>query len=194
MERFLNAKFDKFNEIINQASKKVKKLKKTLLKHKLANNELAKKNLDYENTLKIQQAKSHDILNQISKIEETIKAKVYSVLESDLLCPICNELMVKACTTNCNHTFCEVCLDTHVSKRPLCPICLTCVRTKTLCLALDNFITNICNLLGNEIKEHREKVQQEKLTVNVPRLKYPLQVARRGGIRGGRRGGRRSLR
>ncbi|XP_050547329.1 E3 ubiquitin-protein ligase RNF8-like isoform X2 [Daktulosphaira vitifoliae] len=155
MKRFLNAKLDKFNKIINQASKKVKKLKKTLLKHKLANYELTKKNLDYQNTLKIQQ-------DQISKIEETIKDKVYRVLESDFLCPICNELMVKACTINCSHTFCEVCLNTCFAKRPVCPICLTLVRTKTLCLALDNFITNMCNLLGNEIKEHREKVQQEK--------------------------------
>ncbi|XP_050547925.1 uncharacterized protein LOC126909533, partial [Daktulosphaira vitifoliae] len=88
IKRFINAKFDKFNEIINQASKKVKKLKKTVLKHKLANYELTRKNLDYENTLKIQQ-------DQISKIEETFKEKVYSVLESEFQCPICNELMVK---------------------------------------------------------------------------------------------------
>ncbi|XP_050535029.1 E3 ubiquitin-protein ligase RNF8-like [Daktulosphaira vitifoliae] len=157
IKRFLNAKFDKFNEIINQASKKVKKLKKTVLKHKLANDELTKKNLDYQNTLKAQQ-------DQISKIEETFKEKVYSVLESEFQCPICNELMVKACTINCSHTFCEVCLNTWLRGNNVCPLCRTSVETKTLCLALDNFINNICDHLGNAIKEHREKVQQENGT------------------------------
>ncbi|XP_050535169.1 E3 ubiquitin-protein ligase RNF8-like [Daktulosphaira vitifoliae] len=175
IKRFLNAKFDKFNEIINQASKKVEKLKKTVLKHKLANNELTRKNLDYENTLKIQQ-------DQISKIEETIKEKVYSVLESDFQCSICNELMVKACTINCSHTFCEICLNTWLRESNECPLCRTSVQTKTLCLSMDNFITNICNLLGNAIQEHREKIQQEKLAVYVPRVP---QMARRGRRRRG---------
>ncbi|XP_050533738.1 E3 ubiquitin-protein ligase rnf8-A-like [Daktulosphaira vitifoliae] len=170
MKRFLNAKFDQFNEIINQASKKIKKLKKTVLKHKLANHELTRKNLDYENTLKIQQ-------DQISKIEETIKKKVYSVLESDLQCSICNELMVKACTINCSHTFCEICLNTWLRENNVCPLCRTSVQTETLCLSMDNFITNICNVLGNEIKEHRENIQQERLAVNVRRAP---QMARRG--------------
>ncbi|XP_050522578.1 peroxisome biogenesis factor 10-like [Daktulosphaira vitifoliae] len=146
--------------------------------HKLTNNELTKKNLDYQNTLKIQQ-------DQISKIEETINEKVYSVLESDFQCSICNELMVKACTINCSHTFCEICLNTWFKNSQVCPLCRTLVQTKALCLSLDNFITNICNLLGNAIKEHREKVQQEKLTVNVPRVEYTSQTARRGGRRRG---------
>ncbi|XP_050544059.1 E3 ubiquitin-protein ligase RNF8-like [Daktulosphaira vitifoliae] len=173
MKRFLIAKLDKFNKIINQESKKVKKLKKTVLKHKLVNNELTKQNLDYQHTLKIQQ-------DQISKIEETIKEKVNSVLESDFQCSICNELMVKACTINCSHTFCEICLNTWLRESNVCPLCRTSVQTTTLCLSMDNFITNICNLLGNAIKEHREKVQQEKLTVNVSRVEYPQRMARRG--------------
>ncbi|XP_050533334.1 E3 ubiquitin-protein ligase RNF8-like [Daktulosphaira vitifoliae] len=93
--------------------------------------------------------------------------------------------MVKACAINCSHTFCEICLNTWLKKSKVCPLCRTLVQTKTLCLSLDNFITNICNLLGNAIKEHREKVQQEKLTVNVTRVKYALPTARRGGRRRG---------
>ncbi|XP_050531953.1 E3 ubiquitin-protein ligase RNF8-like [Daktulosphaira vitifoliae] len=77
--------------------------------------------------------------------------------------------MVKACTINCSHTFCEIYLNTWLRESNVCPLCRTLVQTKTLCLSMDNFITNICNLLGNAIKEHREKAQ-EKLTVNVPRV------------------------
>ncbi|XP_050538428.1 E3 ubiquitin-protein ligase CHFR-like [Daktulosphaira vitifoliae] len=181
LKHCITAKLYEFNEIINQASKAVKKLNEEVLKHKLTINELTKKNLDYQSTLKIQQ-------DQGSIIEETIKEKVYSVLENDFQCPICNELMVKACAINCSHTFCEICLNTWLKKSKVCPVCRTSVQTKTLCLSLDNFITNICDLLGNAIKEQREKVQQERLTVNVPQVDQapPAPTARRGGRGRGR--------
>ncbi|KAF0767376.1 E3 ubiquitin-protein ligase RNF8-like [Aphis craccivora] len=81
--------------------------------------------------------------------------------------------MLRASTANCNHTFCESCLNKWLSKSKLCPVCRSVVHHTTYCLALDNYITNLCDILGGTIKEQRTSLQRE-------RNGHPPQMAKRG--------------
>lgn len=117
---------------------------------------------------------------------EIFKNQINRLLENDFQCSICNEVMlrvqtyylftnviiiklcfsfnfffIKASTANCNHTFCESCLNKWLSKSKLCPVCRSIVHNTTYCLALDNYITNLCDILGGTIKEQRTALQRE---------------------------------
>ncbi|KAI8890548.1 RING/U-box [Backusella circina FSU 941] len=43
--------------------------------------------------------------------------------DSELSCPICQEIMKEVYVTQCGHSFCHECIATHISDRPFCPIC-----------------------------------------------------------------------
>jgi len=66
-------------------------------------------------------------------------------------------------TANCNHSFCESCIKQWLNKSKNCPTCRTQVNTTVNSLAVDNFITNLCSLIGGTIKEqHDELIRESK--------------------------------
>ncbi|XP_050422230.1 E3 ubiquitin-protein ligase CHFR-like [Adelges cooleyi] len=151
--------------------------------------------------LEIEELKKHNSNNNMIHedgklaLQETVitkfKDQAYTILENDFQCPICNELMVKACTVNCSHSFCENCINTWLKKSKICPVCRTLVKTKTGCLTMDNFINNFCEFLGSTAKEQREKVQNERLAVMNSIRIVQVTHSGRGGGRGRGRGSRR---
>lgn len=44
-------------------------------------------------------------------------------LERDFLCPICMEVMKDAFLTPCGHSFCYMCIVTHLRDKSDCPCC-----------------------------------------------------------------------
>ncbi|XP_060871205.1 E3 ubiquitin-protein ligase rnf8-A-like isoform X2 [Metopolophium dirhodum] len=113
---------------------------------------------------------------QIAKEEdsvETLKTQINKLLENDFQCAICNEVVFRPSIANCAHTFCEGCLKSWLSRSNHCPTCRSVVNSTTYSLSLDNYITNVCDLLGGTIKEQRLTLQSE-------RNGHPPQVAKRG--------------
>jgi len=62
---------------------------------------------------------------------------------------------------NCNHSFCESCIKHWLNKSKICPICHTLVNTTVDSLAVDNYITNKCNVIGGTIKEQHDNLIRE---------------------------------
>lgn len=43
--------------------------------------------------------------------------------EKDLLCPICMQIIKDAFLTSCGHSFCYMCIVTHLHNKSDCPCC-----------------------------------------------------------------------
>lgn len=48
---------------------------------------------------------------------------VNKIMESELQCSICADLIIEATALNCSHTFCKHCIDTWKQKKKECPVC-----------------------------------------------------------------------
>jgi len=58
-------------------------------------------------------------------------------LGSELICAICQQLFVEACTIECGHSFCRMCIENWLKSKLSCPICRQPVRkppVSSLCL------------------------------------------------------------
>lgn len=83
-------------------------------------------------------------------------------------------------THACGHTFCGSCITKWLGKSNICPVCRAPVQATTSCLTVDNFITNLCNLIGGTVQEQRENLQKESqfyllclnLIENVPKTYF----------------------
>jgi len=47
------------------------------------------------------------------------------IIDSELECAICNDLLFKPVSINCGHTFCKECLAYSIRTKPQCPLCRT---------------------------------------------------------------------
>ncbi|XXG42860.1 hypothetical protein AAC387_Pa01g3033 [Persea americana] len=61
------------------------------------------------------------------------------VLDKDLLCPICMQIMKDAFLTACGHSFCYMCIATHLNHKNDCPCCSHHLTTSQL---FPNFLLN----------------------------------------------------
>ena len=48
-----------------------------------------------------------------------------SIIDPDLECSICNDILFRPVSINCGHSFCRECLATTLKVKPQCPICRT---------------------------------------------------------------------
>lgn len=53
-------------------------------------------------------------------------------LDGDFLCPICMEVMKDAFLALCGHSFCYMCIVTHLRDKSDCPSCGRCLTVKCL--------------------------------------------------------------
>ena len=68
--------------------------------------------------------------DQVESKERTAQLRFGDTLASssfadDLTCPICMSLLRDPFATACGHTFCYLCLTTHLNSRSTCPSCAT---------------------------------------------------------------------
>ncbi|KAI3741015.1 hypothetical protein L1987_58679 [Smallanthus sonchifolius] len=59
--------------------------------------------------------------------------------DRDVLCPICMQIMKDAFLTSCGHSFCYMCIVTHLQNKSDCPSCATYLTTNQL---FPNFLLN----------------------------------------------------
>ncbi|XP_058793289.1 LOW QUALITY PROTEIN: E3 ubiquitin-protein ligase RNF8-like, partial [Phymastichus coffea] len=93
--------------------------------------------------------------------EETVIDKVNNIMDENLTCSICSELLVKAMTLNCSHTFCWFCIDSWIKRKRECPNCRSTVISLTRSLVVDNFIEKMVESLTPEQIEKRRKLIEE---------------------------------
>lgn len=71
-------------------------------------------------------------------------------------------LFYKPLTANCRHTYCECCITRWLNKNQICPVCRSKIYTTNYSLVMDNFITNLCDLLGGSAKLQRDNIRNER--------------------------------
>ncbi|XP_022183475.1 E3 ubiquitin-protein ligase RNF8-like isoform X2 [Myzus persicae] len=183
----VNAQRDEFKKLIDYATETNIKINKEMIKLR-EHNETLKKEVDTcQTAVKTLENMTSDKVAKDQKPAEELTSKINKLLENDFQCAICNEVIIRPSLANCNHIFCESCLRTWLSRSIYCPTCRSQVVTTTYCLPLDNYITNLCDLLGGTIREQRVALQTE-------RNGHPPQVAKRGRRKGGANQSNRSRR
>ncbi|CAN9507809.1 unnamed protein product [Ophioblennius macclurei] len=94
--------------------------------------------------------------------KEEVVTQVTEVLENELQCVICSELLIKAVILNCAHSFCSFCINEWRKKKEECPICREAIQSQTRCLALDNCIDGMVENLSADMKERRQTLVTER--------------------------------
>ncbi|KAF3774821.1 E3 ubiquitin-protein ligase [Nymphaea thermarum] len=67
-------------------------------------------------------------------------------LDKDFLCPICMQIIKDAFLTSCGHTFCYMCIVTHLNNKNDCPCCAHYLTNNHL---FPNFLLNKWEMLYN---------------------------------------------
>lgn len=57
------------------------------------------------------------------KEKEKTEEEEGELLDKDLLCPICMQIIKDAFLTSCGHSFCYMCIVTHLQNKSDCPCC-----------------------------------------------------------------------
>nr|XP_043623903.1 E3 ubiquitin-protein ligase COP1-like [Erigeron canadensis] len=80
----------------------------------------------------VQAVKSH--LKTASTEPESAAGKPLEVepIDKELLCPICMQIIKDAFLTSCGHSFCYMCIITHLDNKSDCPCCASSLTTKQL--------------------------------------------------------------
>ncbi|XP_028296123.1 E3 ubiquitin-protein ligase rnf8-like isoform X3 [Gouania willdenowi] len=94
--------------------------------------------------------------------KEEVVTHVTEVLENELQCIICSELLIEAVTLGCSHSFCKYCIQQWRKKKDECPICRQAIQSQTRCLALDNCIDGMVDNLSLDMKTRRETLISER--------------------------------
>lgn len=56
------------------------------------------------------------------KVEEGVETDMIE-MDKDFLCPICMQIIKDAFLTSCGHSFCYMCVVTHLENKSDCPCC-----------------------------------------------------------------------
>lgn len=72
------------------------------------------------------------------KVEEGVEAEMME-MDKDFLCPICMQVIKDAFLTSCGHSFCYMCVVTHLENKSDCPCCAHFLTTSHL---HPNFLLN----------------------------------------------------
>ncbi|XP_067680203.1 serine/threonine-protein kinase fray2-like [Haliotis asinina] len=102
-----------------------------------------------------------DMEAELQKQKQSLE-RVKSTLDSELQCSICNELFVQATSLNCAHAFCALCISQWMKTSQNCPMCRTKIISKNRSLVLDSFIDKMCEQLGEDMKEDRKALLEER--------------------------------
>lgn len=77
--------------------------------------------------------------NQVEAVMPKITEMESIEMDRDFLCPICMQIIKDAFLTSCGHSFCYMCIVTHLENKSNCPSCSHYLTTKHI---HPNFILN----------------------------------------------------
>ncbi|CAI6345426.1 unnamed protein product [Macrosiphum euphorbiae] len=167
------AQMDELKKSIDNVTGLNNKINNEMIKVQDYNRELNKDLTIYRRRCMLQKEMLDKQIVKEEDSVETLKTQINKLLENDFQCAICNEVVFRPSIANCAHTFCDGCLKSWLVRSNHCPTCRSVVNSTTYSLSLNNYITNLCDLLGGTIKEQRLALQSE-------RIGHPPQMAKRG--------------
>ncbi|GBP41443.1 E3 ubiquitin-protein ligase rnf8 [Eumeta japonica] len=94
--------------------------------------------------------------------KESALAEVGALMESELQCSICAELLVHPVTLGCSHTFCHYCITRWRQKSNNCPNCRVTIKSDAKSLAIETFIEKMVKNLSDDMKKKREEMLKER--------------------------------
>ncbi|CAG0891828.1 unnamed protein product [Darwinula stevensoni] len=141
-------------------------IKGIFLNNQLSDGMLEKKRLqrekeELEKMMEEERQKNKDMETEIEKIRRSFK-QLEVTMETELQCPICNELYVQAVVVDCGHTFCSMCIEIWCKMQQTCPSCRCEVKTYRRLLMLDNYINRLVTNLPDDIQQQRKGLLQER--------------------------------
>ncbi|PON41652.1 TNF receptor-associated factor [Parasponia andersonii] len=98
--------------------------------------------------------------------EPAAAAGVSPELDKDFLCPICMQTIKDAFLTACGHSFCYMCIITHLRNKNDCPCCAHYLTTKQLFpnFLLDKLLKKTCarqiSKTASPVEHFRQSLQQ----------------------------------
>ena len=112
-------------------------------------------------------------------------------------CPLCNNLLSKCVTTQCGHSYCDVCLEEHLIFKATCFVCEAeqrpnwrqDIRNQPLrsCFAIDTMISQLQEQGGDADpdarKQQQQQVEKKQQTRLRRRLPNELQIGDRVDVR-----------
>lgn len=91
------------------------------------------------------------------------KSEMFSSMQEEFLCVICQELFVKAHNLSCSHSYCEKCITDWMKTNKHCPMCRKTVEGKPVpSIAMDNAITKLVECLSEEAQKERAELLKER--------------------------------
>lgn len=100
---------------------------------------------------------------EVTKKAQEVAQSVVEQMEDEFSCIICQELIIRATTLACSHSFCEFCLFSWLKKRNSCPVCRCSVETQPIhSIVLDNAISKMIESMDDESKGRRKVLLQER--------------------------------
>lgn len=86
------------------------------------------------------------------------RAPFLTGIESTLRCHICKEFMTAPVLTACFHTFCSLCIRSHLNEEDSCPVCRT--KTQSSNLRKNTVVEELITLFKEHRRELLELVQE----------------------------------
>jgi hypothetical protein len=87
---------------------------------------------------------------------------IEDLIQSELKCAICQEVLVSTTNLNCSHVFCECCISEWLRTSPHCPVCRVKVDQSTRVLALDNLLSRYFEHQKPLIAGRRKELIEER--------------------------------
>ncbi|XP_065216881.1 uncharacterized protein LOC135843063 [Planococcus citri] len=70
------------------------------------------------------------------------------LMKTEFRCCICFGVYKNPCVTECEHIFCDTCIETWKNERGTCPVCRAVLsRSEKKLIRLDNFIKNVTKII-----------------------------------------------
>lgn len=112
-----------------------------------------------------------DVPNQQPQQYEVVN----DIMEEQLSCSICSELLVSAMTLNCSHTFCHYCILSWMQKSKHCPNCRAVIKSMIKSLVLDNFIQTMVESVSADQKQRRAELINTRTSKLITNTHFRLQ-------------------
>lgn len=112
--------------------------------------------------LKAELKKKDDKITDLTLETEKRKQEVMDIIDRELLCSICSEVLCNAITLNCKHTFCQACVVEWKNKKRECPVCRARIKFEVHPLLIDSFLDRLFDVIGGELKTRRDEVKAER--------------------------------
>ncbi len=96
-------------------------------------------------------------------------------IEKQFTCSVCTEVLIKANTLHCGHTFCSHCLEEWERLNPSCPMCRAAIMCKHPAKLMDDHIdTLVEQFYSDDRQKSRSNLVQERIRRKEERDQEPL--------------------